>query len=144
LEIIMRRMLVSAFLAVLAAAPAANAQECDRNDDSQQMMNICSDEDYKAADAKLNKAYQELISGSDAKTGKLLQTAQRAWIAFRDAECSYSASDSEGGSIYPMLVSECLTRLTNDRTKQITADSACAEGDVSCASPDEGEGDEVQ
>ncbi|MER9233519.1 lysozyme inhibitor LprI family protein [Mesorhizobium sp. M0622] len=137
----MRRILLSACLAVLAAGSLAHAQECDRNDDSQQMMNICADADYKAADAKLNKAYQELIGASDAKAMKLLQTAQRAWIAFRDAECSYSAADSEGGSIYPMLVSECLTRLTDDRTKQLAADATCAEGDVSCASPDEDESD---
>ncbi|WP_376702930.1 lysozyme inhibitor LprI family protein [Mesorhizobium sp. ISC25] len=95
----MRRILVSTCLAVLAAGSVAHAQECDRNGDSQQMMNICADEDYKSADVKLNKAYQELISGSDANARKLLQTAQRAWIAFRDAECSYSAADSEGGSI---------------------------------------------
>ncbi|MER9056075.1 lysozyme inhibitor LprI family protein [Mesorhizobium sp. M0213] len=85
----MRRILVSACLVVLAAGSVAHAQECDRNDDSQQMMNICADADYKSADAKLNKAYQDLIGGSDAKARKLLQTAQRAWIAFRDAECSY-------------------------------------------------------
>ncbi|MCP9229492.1 lysozyme inhibitor LprI family protein [Mesorhizobium sp. LMG 17147] len=140
----MRRILVSACLVVLAAGSVAHAQECDRNDDSQQMMNICADADYKSADAKLNKAYQDLIGGSDAKASKLLQTAQRAWIAFRDAECLYSAADSEGGSIYPMLISECLTRLTDDRTKQLTADSTCAEGDVSCASPDEDESGDIQ
>ncbi|TKB66653.1 MAG: DUF1311 domain-containing protein, partial [Mesorhizobium sp.] len=53
----MRRILVSACLVVLAAGSVAHAQECDRNDDSQQMMNICADADYKSADAKLNKAY---------------------------------------------------------------------------------------
>jgi hypothetical protein len=43
-----------------------------------------------------------------------------------------------------MEVSECLTRLTNDRIKQLTADTNCAEGDVSCASPDEDENDDLQ
>lgn len=142
--IIMRLVFVSAGLVVLVAGSAARAQECDRNDDSQQMMNICAGEDYQAADAKLNKTYQDLVGGNDARTNKLLQAAQRAWISFRNAECDYSTADSEGGSIHPLEVSECLTRLTNDRIKQLTAVANCEEGDVSCGSPDEDEGDDIQ
>jgi uncharacterized protein YecT (DUF1311 family) len=144
MEIIMRRIPLYACLVVLAAASAARAQECDRSDDSQQMMNICAAADYAAADARLNKTYQDIVGQGDTKTNKLLQTGQRAWIAFRDAECDYSTSDSAGGSIHPMQLSECLTRLTSERIKQLTADKSCEEGDVSCASPDEDEGDDVQ
>lgn len=53
----MRRTFLYAWLVVLAATAAVRAQECDRSDDSQQMMNICAGEDYQAADARLNKAY---------------------------------------------------------------------------------------
>ncbi|RRH94391.1 lysozyme inhibitor LprI family protein [Mesorhizobium tamadayense] len=134
----MRRLFLSACIALLATAPAAWAQECDRSDDSQSMMTICADTGYQAADAKLN-AYKDLVGSNDEKANKLLQTAQRAWIAFRDAECAYSTVDSEGGSIHPMEVSECLTQLTNERTKQLTSGTNCQEGDPSCASPDEDE-----
>nr|WP_246749990.1 lysozyme inhibitor LprI family protein [Mesorhizobium caraganae] len=72
----MRLLFVFACLAVLAAATTAQAQECDRNDDSQQMMNICAGEDYQAADAKLNQAYKDLIGRNDDKSRKLLQVAQ--------------------------------------------------------------------
>ena len=85
---------------------------------------------------------EELVGRNDDKTNKLLQTAQRAWMVFRDAECAYSAADSEGGSIHPMEVSQCLTRLTNDRIKQLITGTNCQEGDPSCASPDEDEGDD--
>ena len=139
---IMRRMLLSACLVVLAGTSIARAQECDRSDDSQQMMNICAGEDYQAADARLNQAYQDLISSDDADGKRLLQAAQRAWIAFRDAECAHSTAASAGGSIHAMEVSQCLTRLTNDRIKQLAASANCEEGDVSCASPNED--DEVQ
>ena len=44
---IMRRIFLSACLVLLAAASVASAQECDRSDDSQQMMNICAGEDYQ-------------------------------------------------------------------------------------------------
>ncbi|MGX5802691.1 lysozyme inhibitor LprI family protein [Bradyrhizobium sp. Arg314] len=137
----MRRLFLSACLVLLATAPAAFAEDCDRNDDSQSMMNICADADYQAADAKLNAAYKDLISRNDQASNKLLQMAQRAWIAFRDAECAYSTADSEGGSIHPMEVSQCLTRLTTERTKQIASDANCKLGDPSCASPD-GDGDQ--
>ena len=133
----MRLLFVSACLAVLAAASTAQAQECDRNDDSQQMMSICAGEDFQAADAKLNQAYKDLVGRNDDKSRKLLQVAQRAWIAFRDAECAYTTAGSEGGSIHPMEVSQCLTDLTEQRTKQLTSSANCQEGDASCASSDE-------
>jgi len=135
----MHRFFLTACLVVLASA--AHAEDCDRSDDSQQMMTICASEDFSAADAKLNETYQNLISGSDANTGNLLQSAQRAWIVFRDAECQYATAGSEHGSIHPMEVSACLTRLTNDRINQLTAATNCDDGDASCASPDEDEGD---
>lgn len=135
----MRRIFLTACLVILASA--AHAEDCDRSDDSQQMMNICANEDFSAADAKLNATYQNLISASDANTGQLLQSAQRAWIVFRDAECEYTTAGSEDGSIHPMEVSECLTRLTNDRIAQLTATKNCDDGDVDCTSPDEDEGE---
>ena len=68
----MRRIFLTACLVILASG--AHAEDCDRSDDSQQMMNICASEDFSAADAKLNETYQNLIGGSDANTGKLLQS----------------------------------------------------------------------
>lgn len=104
------------------------------------MLNVCADADYQAADAKLNAAYKNIVGSNDQASNKLLQTAQRAWIAFRDAECAYSTADSEGGSIHPMEVSECLTKLTIERTKQLTSDGNCKLSDPSCAGSDAGGG----
>ncbi|TPL70991.1 lysozyme inhibitor LprI family protein [Mesorhizobium sp. B2-3-15] len=139
----MRRIFLSSCLVILAASSAVRGQECDRSDDSQQMMNICAGEDYQAADARLNAAYQALIGSDDADGKRLLQVAQRAWISFRDAECAHNTAASQGGSIHAMEVSQCLTRLTNDRIKQLAASANCEEGDASCASPD-ADSDEVQ
>ena len=55
----------------------------------------------------------------DAHALDLLRKAQRAWIAFRDAECTYDTVGDEGGSIQPMDYSLCLTRLTKLRTAQL-------------------------
>lgn len=43
-----------------------------------------------------------------------------------------------------MAVSQCLTRLTNNRIKQLAAAANCEEGDVSCANPGQDESDDLQ
>jgi uncharacterized protein YecT (DUF1311 family) len=108
------------------------------------MLNICADADYQAADAKLNAAYKNIVSSNDRASNKLLQAAQRAWIAFRDAECAYSTADSEGGSIHPMEVSQCLTKLNNERIKQLTSGASCKLSDPSCAGSDAGGDQDMQ
>ena len=64
----MRGLLLPVCLVLLATAPAAFAEDCDRNDDSQSMLNICADADYQAADAKLNAAYKNIVGSSDPKS----------------------------------------------------------------------------
>jgi uncharacterized protein YecT (DUF1311 family) len=139
----MSRIFLWACLVMMAGTAAVRAQECDRSDDTQQMMNICAGEDYQASDASLNAAYQNLAGASDAEGRKLLQAAQRAWIAFRDAECARSTAASEGGSLHPLEMSQCLTRLTDERIKQLAGASPCEDGEAGCAAPGD-ETDEEQ
>ncbi|MER2535697.1 MAG: lysozyme inhibitor LprI family protein [Rhizobiaceae bacterium] len=122
---------------LLGALSAAQAQKCDRADESQAGMNICAAADHQAADRKLNKAYGDIMKrlSDDADARKRLQAAQRAWIAFRDAECDFSTADSREGTIYPALYSECLTALTDERTGQLSGYLNCEEGDMSCPVP---------
>lgn len=133
----MRATVLALYLTTVGLPVSAFSQECDLNDESQMGMNICADAAYKAADARLNKAYAAVRAATDDSAGsrKLLVEAQRAWIAFRDAECAFSTEDSKDGSIYPMLMAECLESLTDERTKQLEAYIECPEGDVSCPAP---------
>jgi uncharacterized protein YecT (DUF1311 family) len=71
----------------------------------------------------------------DAQAGKLLIAAERAWVAFRDAECEFDAADSIGGTIYPMIYSGCLERLTKARIEQFDRYLRCEEGEVACSVP---------
>lgn len=71
----------------------------------------------------------------DADGRKLLQVSQRAWIAFRDAECAFQNDHSKDGSIYPLLMGQCLTALTKARAGQLGAYLNCEEGDMSCPVP---------
>ena len=93
-------------LAAFAAPSAGWSQECAPTDESQMCMNTRAGADYKTEDAKLNNAYHEIMQppvGFVRTPKKLLQASQRAWIAFRDAECEFSTDRSKDGSIYPMV-----------------------------------------
>ncbi|VVN37359.1 hypothetical protein PS662_05246 [Pseudomonas fluorescens] len=114
----------------------AHAAECDTATD-QASMNQCAAQQNKAADKELNALYQQItarLKGSpDSK--KLWVGAQRAWIGFRDAECKFSASGVEGGSVYPLIYSNCITALTKARVETFKDYLKCQEGDMGCPVP---------
>jgi len=129
------RLFATAILMILSAASAVYADECA--DQTQQGLDKCAGMAYAKADAALNSAYKEIIRRlkDDAATTKLLVTAQKAWIAYRDAECAFSSSASAGGTIYPMVVSICLEAVTTERTKALGAYLKCGDGDTGCPVP---------
>ena len=133
----MRAILLALCFAAFGLSSQARSQECDRNDESQAGMDICAGADFQVSDAKLNADYAEVIKrlSDDADARKLLQEAQRAWIAFRDAECKFSSSGVDGGSAYPMVYAMCLQGLTDERVVQLGAYLKCEEGDMSCPVP---------
>ena len=122
----------------LALVPATivHAQDC-ANAGTQAAMNICADQAYKKSDAELNAIYRQ-ISGrlkDDKDSTRLLVSAQKSWLAFRDAECAFSTSASAQGSIYPMLVAQCRDGMTRKRTAELKVYLQCEEGDLSCPVP---------
>ena len=74
-------------------------------------------DDLRAVDAALNRSYQKALAAMpDAATKTKLRDAQRAWVAFRDAEIALNGSlPGAGGGILKMLQ----TDLTQIRTKQL-------------------------
>jgi len=120
----MIRLIAIAALPLLLAT-AAQAGEADgidcKNAVAQQEMNICADKDFQAADGQLNAVYKKTMADLDDHSRDLLRAAQREWVKFRDAECTYLSAQNEGGSIYPMVYSGCLTTLTRERIKQLKA-----------------------
>ena len=100
-------------------------------------MNQCAAQQHKAADKELNALYQQITARlkADPDSKKLMVGAQRAWIAFRDAECKFSASGVEGGSVYPLIYSNCITDLTKARVETFKNYLKCQEGDLGCPVP---------
>lgn len=118
-------------------APFAHAAVDCANASDQATMNQCAGQAFKAADKELNTLYQQITgrlkNNPDGK--KLLVNAQRAWVSFRDAECTFSASGVAGGSVYPLVYSSCLTAVTKARVETLKQYLKCEEGDMSCPVP---------
>ena len=116
----MRALAITVAALVLCASAPAWADDVDcAHAMAQQDMNICAEKDFQKADGELNRAYKAAVAGLDGDSQTLLRAAQRDWIKFRDSECIYENAPNQGGSIYPMVYSGCLTELTKARTKQI-------------------------
>ena len=96
----MRALILVLGLTAIAPLPVPAAENCG-DLPTQSEINRCADKAYAEADAKLNVIYRQITSRLRSeefqKTLKALITAQRAWIAFRDAECAFVGSDSVGG-----------------------------------------------
>ncbi|MBZ9935500.1 lysozyme inhibitor LprI family protein [Mesorhizobium sp. BR1-1-16] len=90
-----------------------------------------------SADRSLNAEFKKIEArlAGDADTKKLFVESQRKWIAFRDAECAFQASQSQGGSVYPTVIASCQDDLTAQRIKDFKRYLSCEEGDLSCPVP---------
>lgn len=85
----------------------------------QQAMNACAYENYQTVDAELNEGYQ-MIKGLLPEEGKRsLETAELAWLKFRDLDCEFERSQFEGGSIAPLILNSCLESRTNIRINEL-------------------------
>ena len=129
-------VITASLLSVMVARPATAAENCG-NLPRQAEMNACYGKALADEDRALNTTYREIgkrLAASKEATGRLL-AAERAWIAYRDAECAFSASGSAGGSLYPMLIASCEAALTNRRNSDLRAYLQCTEGDLSCPVP---------
>ena len=102
---------------------ATNLQLAQRpncnNPQTQSEMNICASIAYQNADRKLNQVYRQLLPKLSASRKQKLISAQQAWIKFRDSSCEFETSAYEGGSIAPMIYSNCLAAVTEQRTNDL-------------------------
>jgi uncharacterized protein YecT (DUF1311 family) len=85
----------------------------------QMELNECANREFESWDGKLNTAYRAIFKDADPKGQVLLKAAEKSWISYRDNECAYETSSSEGGSIQPMEYSNCLTAKTRARIAEL-------------------------
>ncbi len=113
-----RLVAAAALLLSAAVAPAAQAAEpkysasYDRclaapSGQSTAGMVGCIGTELKAQDTRLNRAYQDAMKRMTLPRQKTaLQKAQRAWIAFRDADCA-AHLDADWGTIAQVEAASC-------------------------------------
>ena len=112
--------LLLAFLLAAGAAFGQGAKKAPCSDaNSQAEMNICAGKEYKAADATLNRVYQQLVAMLESAEKDQLKEAQIAWIKYRDANCDFVGDQYKGGSIRPMIYGLCLADVTRNRTAEL-------------------------
>jgi len=124
-----RSTLVAGALALtLQAAAAQDKLDCN-NAMTQLEINQCASLDFQKADSRLNAVYKAAMAkmretdsylSDDLKgAADTLRDAQRAWIPYRDKACEAYGFLARGGSMEPMLVSGCLTDLTDERIGEL-------------------------
>lgn len=108
------------------------ADPCQETADGATTIGIteCLATEARAADAVLNQNYAAALEGARAVDVELggtapeaedaLRSAQRAWIAFRDAECGRLYALDRGGTIRSIVHADCMRRLTAQRADALS------------------------
>jgi uncharacterized protein YecT (DUF1311 family) len=78
----------------------------------------CLNAESKRQDARLNKAYKELMDQIPAQRQKHLQIAHGAWVTYRDKNCEFYY-DPEGGTIATVNANDCFMSATAARAKEL-------------------------
>jgi len=123
----MIRQWIGAFALMTALAPAL-AQEFKCNPaGSQPELNACATDAFNKADKELNTTWQALLrkEAADKVFIAKLRAAQKAWLAFRDAELEahFACKDEDSrmcwGSMEAMSFMARKKDLTQQRTKML-------------------------
>jgi uncharacterized protein YecT (DUF1311 family) len=117
--------------ALFASQPAEADPPIDCSDTRNTVeMNFCADKDFKAADDKLNDVYKRVLANISESGGeepydsesweKAMREGQRAWVAFRDADCKGAVPmEWSGGSGTSAAVLGCMTQKTETRANEL-------------------------
>ncbi len=78
----------------------------------------CIGTETQLQDKRLNKAYKAVIAQLSSTRKKQLQDAQRAWLKYRDLNCTFYA-DPDGGTMASVIASDCVMTNTASRAKEL-------------------------
>lgn len=77
---------------------------------------------YEVSDKAMNEAYKQLMGVLNEEGKTRLKAAQRAWIAYRDAQASFDSHHLAGGTMEGLEYTGSLNMLTQERTKRLRED----------------------
>ena len=109
----------------LAARAQKPEESCFEKANTQLESNECAAKEYREADAELNRVYKAILEKykKDPRFIDKLRAAQRAWLAYRDAEIEakypHANEPHYYGSIFPMCDSLYKAQLTQERVEKL-------------------------
>ncbi|WP_310542834.1 lysozyme inhibitor LprI family protein [Phenylobacterium sp.] len=120
----MKVLLIAALLALpvssQAAAPKSALDRClDSPAGGSTMGQIqCIGDAVAIQDARLNKNYAKAMKGLTLEQQASLRAAQRAWIAFKQADCQ-SLQDDAWGTMSRVTANMCVLDRTTERADEL-------------------------
>ena len=112
-------------------AAQADAPDCSAPT-AQADMSRCAYEDFLAANGAQAAVLKSLTQGLAVPDRQRLRTAQKAWIAWRTAECEFETGGSSGASARELARWSCTAKLTRERSVALDKLASCPEGDIAC------------
>ena len=107
------------------ACIGAAAKQCQQAPGGDTTLGIaqCVMGEHDAWDAALNREYKaaRAIYKDDQTAADSLRDAQRAWLAWRDAECAFQYNSYGGGSMRTIASANCQMSMTAMRTLELKA-----------------------
>ena len=108
------RLSILAAIALLAISPQPVRAQ------NQHEMNAQAARDFDTADRSLNQVYKQLVAKLDKESQEKLKEAQKAWVAFRDAQAEFEKDrEARGGSMAPLIYNGRRAALTKARVKEL-------------------------
>ncbi|CAB4945845.1 unannotated protein [freshwater metagenome] len=109
----MSMVVAALMLAITGPCPGSTTREVEQ----------CLAARLSRADAELNRYYAAAVArltrdGNMTSLAKL-RASERAWIAYRDAECDAVYDWWQGGTIRGAMTLSCRTRITQARTFEV-------------------------
>lgn len=125
------KVLVASTFVCLSAEAFAQKVDCGAAE-TQLALNTCAAQDAAATDAQLSRTYEKLRETVSPAGRAKLAEARQAFDAYRTAQCAFDTAGTEGGSIHPMMLAQCVEALTAAQITILEAQLHCQEGDTSC------------
>src|SRR5471032_2933595 len=115
-------VLVLAPIAASAHGPAtgdsAVYQKClDESGGGDPVMKLCGKDEIARQDRILNTIYRQLRAKLAANLNNDLQKAERAFLAYREAQCRFAYNQKSPGTMAGLLYQSCVLDLTAARIK---------------------------
>ncbi len=113
-------VLAAADVSSLESRYTAGYNRCMNSSDGASTMGMigCITAENAKQDAKLNAAYAKAMADLTPAQKLKLKAAQRAWIAFRDADCA-SYQDDDWGTLSRINANMCVLHRTVERTIEL-------------------------